>query len=172
MGRYSQADRAFRVNVPALGEDVLLLEGFSGEEHVSETFEFSIEVVSENESIAPADVLRQPFVVSMRLADGSDRIIHGLCRRFAQLGQEEGLTSYQAEIVPWLWFLSLNQDCRVFQEMTVPEIIEEIFGKYPQADFENKCVESYSPREYCVQYRESDLNFVSRLLEEEGILGS
>ena len=83
---------------------------------------------------------REPLILSMRLPDGSDRQIHGICNRFAQHGKDEDLTSYEAEIVPWLWFLSLNQDCKIFQEKTVLEIIEEVFGKYEQADFEFKCV--------------------------------
>lgn len=169
MGRYSQQDRAFRVSVPSLDEDTLLLEGFSGEEHVSDLFDFKLEMVSENDAIAAADVLREPFVLLIRLPDGSDRYIHGICARFAQHGKDEGLTSYQAWIVPWLHLLSLNRDCKIFQEKTVLEIIEEVFSKYDLADYEVRCLESYSPREYCVQYRESDLNFVSRLMEEEGI---
>lgn len=169
MGQYSQEDRVFRVAVPSLGEDVLLLEGFSGHEHVSEPFEFTLEMVSENDSIDPEEVLRGPILLWMRLPDGTDRPIHGRCSRFAQLGRHEELTHYEAEVVPWLWFLSLTQDCKIFQDMTVLEIIEEVFSKYEAADYENNCIEDYSPREYCVQYRETDLNFVSRLMEEEGI---
>ena len=169
MPRYSQKDRFFRVDVPSIGEDVLLLEGFSGEEHVSEPFEFTLQLLSEETGIDPLKVLREPIVLTVRLPDGSDRQIHGICNRFAQHGRDEELTTYEAEIVPWLWFLSLNKDCKIFQKKTVLEIFQEIFGKYGQADFDIKCVESYSPREYCVQYRESDLDFVSRLMEEEGI---
>ncbi len=169
MGKYSQQDRAFRISVPSLDEDTLLLEGFSGEEHVSEPFDFKLEMVSENDSIAAADVLREPFVLLIRLPDGSDRHIHGICVQFGQHGKDEGLTSYEARMVPWLHLLSLNRDCRIFQEKTVLEIIEEVFSRYDLADYEVKCLGSYSPREYCVQYRESDLNFVSRLMEEEGI---
>jgi len=169
MPRYSQTDRVIRVEVPSLGDDVLLLEGFSGEEHVSEPFEFTIQLLSEETGIDPKAVLREPMILTIRLPDGSDRKIHGLCNRFSQGGRDEDLTSYEAEIVPWLWFLSLNQDCKIFQQKTVIEIIEEVFGKYGNADFDIKCVESYAPREFCVQYRESDLDFVSRLMEEEGI---
>lgn len=169
MPRYSQKDRYFRVDVPSLGEDVLLLEGFTGEEQVSDPFEFTLQMLSEDVALDPKKVLREPLILTLRLPDGSDRMIHGYCRRFAQHGRDEDLTRYEAVIVPWIWFLSLNQDCKIFQEKTVLEILEEVFGKYEQADFENLCVESYQPKEYCVQYRESDLDFVSRLMEEEGI---
>ncbi len=169
MAQYTQKDRVFRVNVPSLGEDVLLLEGFKGEEHVSEPFEFTLQMHSLDDAIEAAKVLREPFIISVRLPDGSDRQIHGLCRRFTQHGRDHDLAYYEAEIVPWIRFMELNQDCKIFQEMTVVEIIEEVFSKYDLSDYENKCVGSYLPRQYCVQYRESDLNFVSRLMEEEGI---
>ncbi|MDX1394834.1 MAG: type VI secretion system tip protein TssI/VgrG, partial [Gemmatimonadota bacterium] len=168
MSDFTQADRAFRVDTP-LGEDVLLLEGFSGQEAMSSPFRFTLELLSKDDGIDPTGVLEQPVLVSMRLADGSDRYFHGFVSRFVQLGKSEDLTSYEAEMVPWLWFMSLSRDCKVFQQKTVLEIVEEVFSEYGNADFTNNCVQSYPSREYCVQYRESDLNFVSRLLEEEGI---
>ena len=70
---------------------------------------------------------------------------------------------------PWLWLLGLTHDCRIFQNLSVVEIVEEIFGKYPEASFDKRLQGSYPPREYCVQYDESDLDFVQRLLEHEGI---
>ncbi len=168
MPPFSQADRAFRVDTP-LGTDVLLLEGFSGQEAVSRPFKFTLELLSTDASIDPLALLRAPVSIAIRLREGAERIIHGRVIRFAQGERTEGLTSYEAEIAPWLWFLSLSADCRIFQDQSVPEIIEAVFGDHADAAFENRCVNSYPPREYCVQYRESDLNFVSRLMEEEGI---
>ena len=167
--RYSQENRAFRVSVGALEEDVLLLDGFAFSSRVSEPFQLTLHLLSDIDSVSPGAVLREPFLVTMGLPDGSDRLIHGFCNRFAQRGKDEDLTSYEAEVVPWLWFLSLNQDCHVFQEMTVLEILDEVFGKYGQADYEIRCAATYPAKDYCVQYRESDLDFVSRLMEEEGI---
>jgi len=169
MPRYSQQNRIFRVDVPNLETDTLLLESFSGEEHVSSPFQFSLRLLSEDPAVDPNALLREPLILTIQLPDGSERKIHGHCRRFAQYGRDEDLTTYRSEIVPWLWFLTLNQDCRIFQQMSVLEILEEVFGKYEQADFDIRCVESYAPREYCVQYRETDFAFVSRLMEEEGI---
>jgi type VI secretion system secreted protein VgrG len=168
MGSYSQSDRAFRVDTP-LGEDELLLEGFDGQEQVSTPFHFTLELLSEKDSIKADDLLGQPVSFSVRLADDSDRYFHGIVNRFHQHGKSEDLTSYEAEVVPWFWFLSLTCDCRVFQNMTALDIIEEIFGKYPDADYQLKCIGTCPEREYCVQYRESDRDFVSRLMEEEGI---
>jgi type VI secretion system secreted protein VgrG len=168
MAKYSQANRPMRVDT-ALGEDVLLLEGFSGTEGVSTPFGYTLDLLSENDAIAPADVLRKPAWVTIKTPDGGERVIHGLVRSLAQLGQSEELTSYRAEVVPWLWFLSLSSDCKIFQNLSVPEIVEQVFKGLGYADFQLKLVKSHPKRVFCVQYRETHLNFVSRLLEEEGI---
>ena len=76
---------------------------------------------------------------------------------------------YEAVVRPWLWFLGNTTDCRIFQNMSVVEIVEDIFSKYGIAKFEKRLQGSYPPREYCVQYDETDLDFVQRLLEHEGI---
>ncbi len=168
MPRYTQANRPMRVTT-TLGEDVLLLQGYSGEEAISTPYAFRLDLMSEEASISPDDVLRKPMAISVTLDNGEQRYIHGAVRRFKQLGQEEGLTFYEADIVPWLWFLSLSEDCRIFQAMDVLEIVEQVFDGVGLSDYEVRCTRSYPKREYCVQYRESHLTFVSRLLEEEGI---
>ena len=168
MPTYSQTDRAMKVDT-TLGEDELLLTGFSGSEGMSSLFSYTFDLLSERESIAAADILRTPISVTVKTVDGTDRFLHGVVRRFTQLGRSEGLTAYRAEVVPWLWFLSLSRDCKIFQNLSVPEIVEQVFTGLGYSDFQSKLVKSYPKRVYCVQYRESHLNFVSRLLEEEGI---
>jgi len=168
MAKYSQKDRVLAVETP-LGDDVLLLEGLSGREVVSRPFHFTLQLLSEDPAIEAESLLREPVTISIGLPDGTRRQINGRVSRFTQLGGAAVLHAYQADVVPWLWFLSLSNDCRIFQNKSVPEIIEEIFADYPEADFSNKCMGSYPAREYCVQYRESDLDFVSRLMAEEGI---
>ncbi len=168
MASYSQANRPMRVDTP-LGTDALLLTGFSGRDYVSAPFHYRLDLMSEKDAIAPDDLLRKPVHVTLELHGGAQRIIHGRVCRFVQLEQADGLTFYQAEIVPWLWFLSLARDCRIFQEMTVLDIVEKVFKDAGFSDFEIQCNGSYAKRDFCVQYRESNLDFVSRLLEEEGI---
>jgi type VI secretion system secreted protein VgrG len=168
MATFSQANRPMRVDT-TLGEDVLLLEGLSGTEAVSRPFDCTLDLLSTDQGIDGSKLLRTPMRVTVKLADGGERIIHGLVRRFTTLGRSEDLASYRAEVVPWLWFLSLSSDCKIFQKMTVPEIVEQVFTSQGYSDFEFKLVKSYPQRLFCVQYRESHLNFVSRLLEEEGI---
>jgi type VI secretion system secreted protein VgrG len=169
MAKFSQSNRPMRVDT-ALDTDVLMLEGFSGDEAVSSPYGYTLDLLSENATIAAADVLRTPMLVTVKTLDGSgERYIHGLVRSFAQLDQSEGLTSYRAEIVPWLWFLSLSTDCRIFQNLTVPDIVTQVFKDMGYSDYQLKLVKPHPKRVFCVQYRESHLNFVSRLLEEEGI---
>jgi type VI secretion system secreted protein VgrG len=152
-----------------LGEDVLLLEAFAGEEGISTPFRYVLDLLSQDGAVSADDILRTPVVLRVMLSDGSERVLHGLVSRFAQLGRVEELTAYRAEVVPWVWFLSLSSDCRIFQNLSVLEIVKQIFDDLGYSDYEIKCVKSYPKREYCVQYRESHLDFVSRLLEEEGI---
>jgi type VI secretion system secreted protein VgrG len=170
MGTFSQDDRPFRVDT-ALGKDVLLLEAFSGEEGVSSPFTFTLDLLSEDPSIDATRLLREPVTVTLDLPDGGERLVHGLVHRFSQSGQTQSgeLTSYRAQVVPWLWFLSQSSDCRIFQNLSAIEIVVQVFQDCGYADFEIKCLKSHPKREYCVQYRETHLNFVSRLLEEEGV---
>ncbi|HEY8258953.1 MAG TPA: type VI secretion system Vgr family protein, partial [Gemmatimonadales bacterium] len=167
MAKYSQANRPILVET-ALPPDELLLEGISGSEAVSSPFGYTLDLLSENASVAANDVLRTPVCVTIKTAQG-ERFIHGVVRSFTQLGRSDELTSYRAEVVPWLWFLSLSTDCKIFQNLSVPEIVEQVFTGLGYKDFQLKLVKSYPKRIFCVQYRETHLNFVSRLLEEEGI---
>ena len=168
MGKYSQTKRPMKVST-VLGEDVLLLEGFAGEEAVSAPFHFTLDLLSEDTAVDGQQVLRTPVAVTLELPSGGQRLIHGLISRFAQLDRRGELTVYRADIVPWLWFLSLSTDCRIFQNLSVLEIVEQVFKAQGFSDFQVKCTKSYAKREYCVQYGETHLNFVTRLLEEEGI---
>jgi type VI secretion system secreted protein VgrG len=168
MPQLSQANRPLRIDTP-LGEDALLLASFTGTEAVSAPFSFHLDLYSEQADIDPEKLLRQPVVLRIRTADDDERLIHGLVRRFTQLGQIEDVTAYKAEVVPWLWFLSLARDCRIFQDLDVLEIVEKVFKTQGYSDFDVRCTRHYPKREYCVQYRETNLNFVSRLMEEEGI---
>ena len=167
MAKYTQANRPMRVDT-ALPEDELLLEGLSGTEGVSTPFAYTLDLLSDSPVVPAAKVLRTPVCVTIK-GINLERTIHGLVRSFTQLGQSEDLTSYRAEVVPWLWFLSLSTDCKIFQNLSVPEIVEQVFKGLGYTDFQFKLMKPYPKRIFCVQYRETHLNFVSRLLEEEGI---
>ena len=110
-------------------------------------------------------------VVSIEGEADPKRWFSGLIAEFRLTRIEDRLAHYEAVVRPWLWFLGNTTDCRIFQDKTAVEIVEEIFSKYGGiAKFEKRLQGSYPPREYCVQYDESDLDFVQRLLEHEGIM--
>ena len=176
MSEYTQDNRLIRIDT-ALGADALLLQSFRGAEAVSELFEFDLELHSVNHDLPLDALIGQKAVVGVRLPDDSVRRIHGIVSAFSHVGTMDAsqgreavtLSRYQATLSPWLWTLRLNRDCRIFQNLSVPDIIAKIFGEHRLAESEFRLHANYQAREYCVQYRESDFDFVSRLMEEEGI---
>src|ERR1700722_7178021 len=164
----TQATREISIDSP-LGEDVLLLRSLRGQEAMSRLFTFDLDLVSEEPSIKYDDIVGKAVTIKLNLADGSQRYWNGFVSRFVQAERDENISAYRAMVVPWLWFLDQTTDCRIFQNKAAPDIIKQIFGEYGFNDFSFKLYGSFVNRDYCVQYRESDFNFVSRLMEEEGI---
>jgi type VI secretion system secreted protein VgrG len=163
----TQAARALRIDTP-LGADVLLLRGFSGQEAVSQLFQFQLELLSEHDDVDFDSIVGKNVTVHLQTVD-SERNLNGFISRFAQGAQDGWFTRYHAEMVPWLWFLTQKADCKIFQRMKAPDIIKKIFDDLGFKDYELRLYNSYRTRDYCVQYRETDFNFVTRLMEEEGI---
>ncbi|MFZ1642883.1 MAG: type VI secretion system tip protein TssI/VgrG [Candidatus Contendobacter sp.] len=154
----------------ALGADALLFRRMETRERLSQPFEFHLDLFSENSGIKFTDVLGQPMVVRLNLPkEDRVRYFHGLVSQFRQVRGQGRYAVYQATLRPWLWFLSRTADCRIYQNMKVPDIVKSIFREHGFSDFQVRLAEQYLPREYCVQYRETTMDFVSRLLEEEGI---
>lgn len=164
----TQATRQIAITTP-LGEDAVLLRSFQGQEAISKLFVFDLDLVSQEPSIKYEDIVGQSVTVRMSLADGSMRYWNGFVSRFVQAGRDSNVAMYQATVVPWLWFLDQTTDCRIFQNKAAPDIIKQIFQEYGFHDFSLSLYGDFTKRDYCVQYRESDFNFVSRLMEEEGI---
>jgi type VI secretion system secreted protein VgrG len=153
-----------------LGDDALLVESFQGVERVSTPFHFVLRVLSLDPNVDMKGQLNQPAVLSIVLSDTSERHIHGNINRMKLLEYgEDGYAAYELEMVAWPWFLNLFYDCRIFQNKSVPDIVEKVFKDRGFSDYKLQLQGSYTARDYCVQYRETDFNFVSRLLEEEGI---
>jgi type VI secretion system secreted protein VgrG len=166
----TQIERPFRIKIQGLGDDALLLNSFTGDERVSTPFRFILELLSPNPNVDIQGLLRKAGVISIKLDEETERHIHGFINRIALMEYgEDGMAVYQAELVPWFWFLTLYSNCRIFQNKTVPDIVEQIFKDRGFKDYKLSLQASYQPRDYCVQYRETDFNFVSRLLEDEGI---
>jgi type VI secretion system secreted protein VgrG len=166
-----QSTRLFSFNVAGLADDELELVSLNGEEEISRLFSFGVELISDNNQISAAQVVGKNVTIEMTLADDSPRYFNGFINRFSAGDEdEEGRRNYSADIVPWFWFLTQTADCRIFQNKTIPQIVEQIFQDLGFNDFEtNEIKGNHKEWEYCVQYRETDFNFVSRLLEQEGI---
>ena len=152
-----------------LGDDVLLFHGMHAREELSRLSEFHLDLLSKKGDIVLDDILGKNVTVKLALPDDSIRCFNGYVTRFAQRGKYGRYHRYLAEVRPWLWFLTRTADCRIFQELTVPDIIKKVFGDHSTNDFKLELNGSYRKWTYCVQYRETDFNFVSRLMEEEGI---
>jgi type VI secretion system secreted protein VgrG len=167
---YSQDHRLIAVDTP-LGKDVLLLQEITGIEGISSLFSYELNLLAyENDSIVFKDIVGQKVTITLNLPDGTPRYINGYVSRFTQGGTDARLfTHYDAQVVPWLWFLTRQADCRIFQNLAVPDIISQVFNLFDFKDFRLSLKGSYPQLEYCVQYRETSFNFVSRLMEEFGI---
>jgi type VI secretion system secreted protein VgrG len=168
MRNYTQKNRRIAISTP-LGEDKLLLHSISGSEAISRPFHYHLELLSEDDSIGFSAIVGKRVNIRIKLADASERHFNGFISRFSQGARDGALTSYHAEMVPWLWFLTRTADCRIFQSKAVPDIIQQIFKDLGFQEYALRLYGSFAPREYCVQYRETDFNFVSRLMEECGI---
>jgi type VI secretion system secreted protein VgrG len=172
---YTQDNKLMSIDTP-LGKDELLLARFSGKEGMSRLFEFELELLSENHEIDFREIIGKAVTIKIKLFDDKDRFFHGIISRFAQKSGEPEKASesppfstYSASMVPLLWMLTRTADSRIFQNKNIPDIIEQVFGDQGFSDYEMKLSGSYDKKEYCVQYRETDFNFVSRLMEQEGI---
>jgi type VI secretion system secreted protein VgrG len=164
----SHDSRTFELKTP-LGKDVLLLKSMRGVEAMSRPFQWDLDLLSEKSDVDPDAILGQKVSIGMTLPNGKRRFFHGFVSEFSLGGWIHNYNEYRAIVRPWYWLLSRTADCKIFQEMTVPQIFEDVVKQYGFTDYELKLSGSYEPWEYCVQYRETDFNFLSRLLEQEGI---
>jgi len=169
MPDYTQETRIIAVQTP-LGGDVLLLQKLSGAEGISRLFTFHLDLLSENSSISFSDIVGQRVTITIHAANGHDRYVNGFISRFIQTGKDNRFAHYQADVVPWLWFLTRNANCRIFQQKSPLDIVKQVFQDLGfSGQFKDKTQGPFPQLEYCVQYRETDFNFVSRLMEEYGI---
>jgi type VI secretion system secreted protein VgrG len=163
---YTQENRAMEVTTP-LGKDKLLLVGFTGQESISRLFSFHVDLLAENNTdIAFDKLLGQKITIRLDLLERDKRHFNGICIRMVQGERGEVFTSYRMEIVPQLWILTKKAQSRIFQQMTVPDILKKVLDGL---DVTYEIQGKFHPRDFCVQYRETDFNFASRLMEEEGI---
>jgi type VI secretion system secreted protein VgrG len=154
--------------VTPLGSD-LLFHRMIAREELGRLSEFEIDLLSPRNDIAANEILGKNVTVKLELPTEGYRHFNGFVTRFSQGVMRGRYNVYHASVRPWLWFLTRTADCRIFQKKSIPDIVEEVFEDHGIADYELDLKGQYSPWEYCVQYRETDFNFVSRLMEQEGM---
>lgn len=166
----TQEHRLFTFHSPLKGDQELQLLRFEGREAMSELFRFNAHLIADDADIELKKLIGQPVQIGITLADGSERYISAVVSNFVHVGVDAKVAHYQAELVPWLWVLSRRRDCRIFQDKTTEDIIREVFGRYSTlANHEFRLSKPLKALSYCTQYQETDLNFVLRLLESEGL---
>ena len=155
--------------ITPLGPKALIFHEMAGEESLSTMFDFNVTLVSEQLGIAPKALLGKPITVSVETENsGPKRYLNGICTRFAMIGRHKQYHIYTAQLKPWLWLASRRSDSKIFQQKKVPDIIQAVLGKYG-FPIKLKLSASYRVWDYCVQYHETDYQFVARLMEHEGI---
>jgi type VI secretion system secreted protein VgrG len=164
----SQDERIGSLATP-LGKDVLVLGRFDGNEGLGELFEYRIEALSTQANIDFNSLIGRNLSVHLKTVDNVGRDFSGVLVEARWTGKRGKLFIYKLVLRPWLWLLSRTSDCRIFSSMKVNDIIVKVFQDRGFTDFRDATTESYPTLEYCVQYRESDMNFVCRLMEEYGI---
>jgi type VI secretion system secreted protein VgrG len=171
-----QQNRVMSVKTPA-GDDVLCIDRASITERIDKPFGMQFEFLTDVANVSKVkhdQLVGKAMTLTVELPGEKKRHFNGMVSRFSAGGRDERFAYYRAELVPWLWLLTLSSDCKVWQNKTFPEIIEDVFkewqGQFSDlVKFENKLKGKYLKVDYCVQYRETDFNFVSRLMEQEGI---
>ncbi|MEX2570228.1 MAG: type VI secretion system tip protein TssI/VgrG [Gemmatimonadota bacterium] len=149
--------------------ETFVVESMVAEEDLSGLYHIDVSLVTTDTAVDFDAIVGKDVTLTVERFSGTPRYFHGMVARFKQGGRSEGNQYYRAEVVPKLWLLTLSIDYRIFQEKTVPAIVKELLKEHGVTDVSDELTGTYSPREYCVQYGETAFDFVSRLMEEEGI---
>jgi type VI secretion system secreted protein VgrG len=160
--------RLLQIKTP-LDDDDLLIYRMRVREELGRMSEFEIDLLSPKGDIDFDKIVGQDVTVKLALPDDSVRYFHGFVTRFVQSGTHGRYFAYHAVVHPWLWFLTRTANCRIFQDQKVPDILKEVLEQHFAAAVKFELTGNYRTWDYCVQYRETDFNFVSRLMEQEGI---
>ena len=158
----------FEISAPSVRQP-LLLDTLRGEESLGRPFRYELMVLCESPDLAYKTLLGESLCVKMDLGSVGQRYFHGRVASLAYSGIHRRLFGYRIVLRPWIWFLGQRGRCAIYQDKSVPDILAEVFRAAGFSDFERKLSESYSPLDYCVQYNETDLDFVTRLMERAGL---
>jgi len=164
---YDQKPRLISLDTP-LGENKLLLTSFAGREAISRLFNFHLTTLSEDSNIDFTQIIGQSVTVKLMQSDDTPRYFNGIVNQFVCTGKEGDMTRYELDVVPKLWTLTRFASCRIFHNKEVGDIVQNVLDQRG-INFQASLTANYTKLEYCVQYRETDFNFVSRLMEQFGI---
>jgi type VI secretion system secreted protein VgrG len=156
---YEQTDRPIKLTTP-LGANALLLVGLQGREAISQLFHFELKTAwNDKTKLLPFDELLGKKITVEISPSENKRYFNGIVSRVSQGDRDENFTYYSLEVVPQLWLLDRKLRSRTFQHITIPDILKELFTGI---DVDDQIQGTFEPREYCVQYRETDFAFASR----------
>jgi type VI secretion system secreted protein VgrG len=164
----------------ALGERLLGISGsfapgtfavehFGGSDSLGNPFSYEVVLISDTSDFDISSLVGEPVTATVALGDGDTRYFNGYVTRMTLIDVFGTHTRYQIRIEPWLYMLSSRINSRIFQNKSIPDIAKDLFREHGFSDFADQLSAAYSPREYVVQYRESDFAFVSRILAHAGI---
>jgi type VI secretion system secreted protein VgrG len=160
--------RQYKVH-SVLDPDQLLVKDAVIREHLGQMSVMQVDLLSPSGDLALDQVLGRGMSIEFQTDTDQPRYFHGLVAEFSQIGILGRYARYSARVVPWIWLLTRTSDCRIFQQKSIPDIVKWVFREHGTSDFEDSLSGTYAQRDYVVQYMETDFNFVSRLMEEEGI---
>lgn len=169
----SQEGRLLNFTTSSFSNEEVVIHSLRATEGLSQLFTFELDLLHDEEeggyeafTITPDQVLNKPMSVAANQRDGANRYFHGICTRFSQGSRDERFSKYRAVVRPQVWLLTQSSHNRIFQNLSIPDVLTKVLeGFNPSLRLSG----NYEPRNYCVQYRESDWDFASRLMEEEGI---
>ncbi len=169
----TQNERLIQLSTP-LDKDFLIIERLRCSEGLNQLFRIELDILHEEQldgaeptPVDPQKLLGNPMIISAHRPGPTTRYFNGICISFQQGSRNQRFSSYRAVLAPKVWTLTQVSRSRIFQNKTVPQILDEVLEGF---EFDNEIqTDGFEPRNYCVQYRESDWDFISRLMEEEGI---
>ena len=162
-------DRHLGELITPLGKDVLVLQKFDGTEGLGELFQFTVDALSEQENVDFDKALGKSCTIKLKTYQNKTRIFDGILTQAQWIEKVEDYYHYRLVLRPWFALLDHKADCRIFLDKNVKDIIKDVFTKAGFSDYEFKTTGDYDTIPYCVQYRETDLSFSSRLMEQYGI---
>ena len=168
---FSQEARLGRLTTN-LGSSALLLVEFSGTEFVNDLFEYRVSAISTEPNLNLDDLVGTHATVELDTRDKSVQYFDGIVETARWIGWDDNGNTYELVLRPWIWIASRRRNQRIFHELTVIEIIEQVLSDYSglgTPHLQTKVKKSYETLEYTVQYRESDMDFCIRLMERFGI---